>query len=48
VVGDLDTDPLRAPSIQSAVAARPDAFRRLYAEGGFTVYAFDSTRASLP
>ena len=48
VVGDLDTDPLRAPSIQSAVAARPDAFRRLYAEGGFTVYAFDSTRAPLP
>jgi hypothetical protein len=47
VVGDLDTDPLRAPSVAAAVAARPDAFRRLHAEGAFTLYAFDSAR-SLP
>ena len=47
VVGDLDTDPLHAPSIAAAVTARPDAFRRLFAEGAFTLYAFDSTR-SLP
>ena len=45
VVGDLDTDPLRAASIQRAVTARPEAFRRLLSEGVFTVYAFDSTRA---
>jgi hypothetical protein len=48
VVGDVDTDPKRARSIRSAVATRPDAFRRLYAEGVFTVYAFDSTRARNP
>jgi hypothetical protein len=44
VVGDFDIDPPRAQSIAAAVAARPSAFRRLYAEGPFTVYAFDSTR----
>ena len=48
VVGDLDTDGLRARSIQSAVEKRPDAFRRVFAEGPFTVYAFDSTRMSSP
>jgi hypothetical protein len=48
VVGDLDTDPLRAPSIERAVTTRPDAFRRVFAEGVFTVYAFDSTRAPRP
>ena len=47
VVGDIDTDPLRAPSIAAAVAARPGAFRRLLAEGAFTLYAFDPAR-SLP
>ena len=45
VVGDLDIDGRRARSIAAAVAARPSAFRRLYSEGPFTVYAFDSTRA---
>lgn len=47
VVGDLETDPLRAPSIAAAVAARPAAFQRLFTDGAFTIYAFDSTR-SLP
>jgi hypothetical protein len=46
VVGDVDTDGLRAQSVQAAVARRPDAFRRVFAEGRFTVYAFDSTRMS--
>jgi len=45
VVGDVDIDAMRARSIAEAVAARPAAFRRLYSEGPFTVYAFDSTRA---
>jgi len=48
VVGDLQTDTLRAASIQSAVNARPEAFRRLYTEGAFTVFAFDSTRGPRP
>lgn len=48
VVGDLGTDPSRAASVQAAVAARPAAFRRLFAEGAFTVYAFDSTAAPRP
>lgn len=48
VVGDLDTDPLGARSIEAAVANRPNAFRRLYTEGVFTVYAFDSTRVPVP
>jgi hypothetical protein len=48
VVGDLQTDTLRAASIRSAVNARPDAFRRLYTEGAFTVFAFDSTRGPRP
>ena len=48
VVGDLATDPLRAPSIERAVAERPDAFRRVFAEGVFTVYAFDSMRVARP
>jgi hypothetical protein len=47
VVGDLDTDPLHAPAIAAVVAARPAVFRRLFAEGAFTLYAFDITR-SLP
>lgn len=47
VVGDLDTDPRQAGSIAAAVAARPDVFRRLFAEGTFTLYVFDTTR-SLP
>jgi hypothetical protein len=46
VVGDVDTDGLRAQSVQAAVARRPDAFRRVFAEGRFTVYAFDSIRMS--
>jgi hypothetical protein len=45
IVGDVDTDPLRARSVAAAVAARPSAFSRLYADGPFTLYAFDSTRA---
>lgn len=45
VVGDLETDPLRAPSIAAAVAARPAAFQRVFAEGAFTIYTFDSTRS---
>jgi len=48
VVGDLQTDTLRAASIRSAVFARPEAFRRLYTEGAFTVFAFDSARVSPP
>ena len=48
VVGDLDTDPKHFKSLQAAVAARPDAFRRLFAEGAFTVYAFDSAAAPRP
>jgi len=48
VVGDLQTDTLRAASIRSAVFARPDAFRQLYTEGAFTVFAFDSTRGLRP
>jgi len=47
VVGDVDTDPLHAPSVAAAVATRPQAFRQLFAAGPFTLYAFDSTR-SLP
>jgi hypothetical protein len=48
VVGDLNIDPKHAQSVQDAVAARPDAFRRVFAEGVFTVYAFDSTAAPQP
>jgi hypothetical protein len=48
VLGDLDTDPRHFKSMQAAVAARPDAFRRLFAEGAFTVYAFDSAAAPRP
>ena len=48
VLGDLDTDPKHFKSVQAAVAARPDAFRPLFAEGAFTVYAFDSTAAPRP
>jgi hypothetical protein len=48
VLGDLDTDPKHFRSVQAAVAARPDAFRALFAEGAFTVYAFDSTAAPRP
>ena len=44
IVGDLDTDPTRAPAVAATVAARPAAFRRLYAGGPFTVYAFDSAK----
>jgi hypothetical protein len=46
VVGDIGTDERRARSVQSAVDARPGAFRRMYTEGVFTVYAFDSTPAA--
>ena len=46
VVGDLDTDPTRAPSIREAVENRPNAFRLVFAEGVFRVYAFDSTQVS--
>jgi len=46
VTGDLGTDGMRARSIEKAVKDRPDAFRRLFTEGVFTVYAFDSTRMS--
>ena len=45
ILGDLDTDSIHVESMRSAVEARPDAFRRLYAEGPFTVYAFDAARA---
>jgi hypothetical protein len=48
VIGDLNMDPKHFRSVQAAVAARPDAFRRLFAEGVFTVYAFDSTAAPRP
>ena len=48
VLGDLDTDPKHFRSVQAAVAARPDAFRRLFAEGAFTVYAFDSAAPPRP
>ena len=48
VVGDVGTDETRARSLQSTVEARPAAFRRLFAEGVFTVYAFDSTQAPPP
>jgi len=48
VTGDLDTDGMRARSIEQAVKDRPDAFRQLFTEGVFTVYAFDSTRMSPP
>ena len=48
VIGDLNTDPKHFRSVQAAVAARPDAYRRLFAEGVFTVYAFDSTAAPRP
>jgi hypothetical protein len=48
IVGDLGTDPRHYKSVQAAVAARPGAFRRLFAEGVFTVYAFDSTAAPRP
>jgi hypothetical protein len=46
VTGDLGTDGVRARSIEKAVKDRPDAFRQLFTEGVFTVYAFDSTRMS--
>jgi hypothetical protein len=46
VTGDLGTDEIRAESIEKAVRDRPEAFRRLFTEGAFTVYAFDSTRMS--
>jgi hypothetical protein len=46
VTGDLGTDGMRARSIEQAVKDRPDAFRQLFTEGVFTVYAFDSTRMS--
>jgi len=46
VVGDIDTDRRHASSIAAAVAARPDAFRAVAADGPFTIYAFDSTRAN--
>jgi hypothetical protein len=45
VVGDVGTDELRDGAIRRAVASRPDAFRPLFTEGVFTVYAFDSARA---
>ena len=48
VVGDVDTDPIRASSIAGAVTARPEAFRSVMAEGVFTVFRFDSTRMSRP
>jgi hypothetical protein len=48
VIGDLQSDTIRAASVRSAVYARPEAFRRLYTEGAFTVFAFDSTRAPHP
>ena len=48
VVGDLGTDPKHFKSVQAAVVARPDAFRREFAEGVFTVYAFDSAAAPRP
>ena len=44
VLGDLDTDPMHFASMQRAVEARPTAFRPLYTEGPFTVYAFDAAR----
>jgi len=45
VLGDLDTDPKHFASMQRAVEAKPTAFRPLYTEGAFTVYAFDAARA---
>lgn len=48
VVGDLDTDPMHASSIRDAVAARPAAFRPLFTEGPFTVYAVEPTGAGGP
>jgi hypothetical protein len=48
VVGHLDTDSKNSESIRSAVLAHPEAFRRLYAEGVFTVYAFDASRGPRP
>jgi hypothetical protein len=48
IVGDLETDTVRSHSIRSAVRARPASFQRLFSEGPFTVYAFDSTRAPHP
>jgi len=45
ILGDLDTDPIHMESMHRAVEARPDAFRLLYTEGPFTVYAFDAARA---
>lgn len=46
VVGDVGTDTGRARSVQAAVDARSAAFRRVFSEGAFTIYAFDPTRAS--
>ena len=45
VLGDLDTDSAHFVSMKRAVDARPTAFRPLYTEGPFTVYAFDAARA---
>lgn len=48
VVGDVGTDPMHAASIARAVTERPGAFRSVFAEGAFTVFRFDSTRAPAP
>ena len=44
VVGDVGTDPRHAASIARAVAAHPEAFRPILAEGPFTVYVLDGPR----
>ena len=48
VVGDVGTDPRHAPSIARAVAAHPEAFRPILAEGPFTVYVLDGPRPLSP
>ena len=49
VVGDLATDPLRAPSIVRRWSSAPGCLpTRCSPRGAFTVYAFDSTRAPRP
>ena len=48
IVGHLKTESNYAESIRSAVLAHPEAFRRLYSEGVFTVYAFDASRVTRP
>jgi hypothetical protein len=45
VLGDLGTGSTHFAAMQHAVNARQSAFRPLYAEGPFTVYAFAAARA---